>query len=162
MQNNVPVYNKWAAVAEDLRDRILSGEFPEGSLLPTGFELMEEYKIKDSTLNRARAYLREKGLIQTGNGFQDNPAMRCVVIYNKERDMSSRTLVITDNAVDNEDSNEHTWAGYLIEGEMKWVQNWDTLDEIGPFPGHVPLIICTANDFNERTPAPDVVVPVRP
>lgn len=76
--------------------------------------------------------------------------------------MSKQIQIYTNDVMTCEDSNEFVWAGYLIDGEMKWVQNWDVLGE-EPFPGHKPLIVCTASEFDgETTPAPDITVPVRP
>ncbi|MEU3157744.1 winged helix-turn-helix domain-containing protein [Streptomyces griseoincarnatus] len=161
--NKSSTRNKWAAVAEDLRDRIISGEFPEGSLLPTGVDLMQEYEISDSTVNRVRAFLHKEGLIYTTSSPVHLAGNRCTVIYNKERDMGKQIQVITGDAMTREDSNEFVWAGYLIDGELRWVQNWDCLSEEIHFPGHTPLIVCTAAEFDHGTlPAPEIVVPVRP
>ncbi|MDW8804272.1 GntR family transcriptional regulator [Streptomyces scabiei] len=149
---------KWEWVAEDLRDRILSGEFPEGSFLPTGPELKREYDVGGPTIGLARNLLREEGLISTGydNGSRVG-SRRCTVIYNKERDMDKMATIITGDAEHWEDSNEYMWAGFLIDGEMKWVQNYDT--DSNPFPGHKPLIICMASEFEEK-PVPEIISPV--
>jgi GntR family transcriptional regulator len=48
-------------VAEDLRRRIRSGEFPPGSKLPTGAELREEYKYSSIVINRAIWILNRDG-----------------------------------------------------------------------------------------------------
>ncbi|MDX2833492.1 GntR family transcriptional regulator [Streptomyces scabiei] len=156
---------KWERVAEDLRNRILSGEFPEGSLLPTGLELEREYDVGGPTIGRARNLLREEGLISTSydNGSRTT-SRRCTVIYNKEQNMDEKmATVVTMDAVHWEDSNEFVWAGYLIDGEIKWVQNWDCLSEVEHFPGHKPLIVCMASEFDgDEKPAPEIVVPVRP
>lgn len=161
MRINQSAHNKWAGVAEDLRDRILSGEFPEGTPLPIWRDLMKEYGISQITLSKARKFLREEGLIHTTVGGPRAGGKRCMVIYNKEKAMSDKSVqIFTNDAETCEDSNEFVWAGYLIEGVMHWVQNWDVLAEERPYPGHVPLIVCTASEF-EVKPAPDIVVPVR-
>ncbi|MFZ4273262.1 winged helix-turn-helix domain-containing protein [Streptomyces arboris] len=154
--------NKWAGVAEDLRDRIISGEFPEGSLLPSATILMDEYGIGRASVNKARAFLRREGLIRTGRpGPHRVPSVRCTVIYSKEQAMSDKSVqVFTNDAEHWEDSNEYVWAGFLIEGVMHWVQNYDVCAEESPYPGHTPLIVCMASELAEK-PAPDVVVPVR-
>ncbi|MFJ9551402.1 hypothetical protein [Streptomyces erythrochromogenes] len=41
--------------------------------------------------------------------------------------------------------NEFIWAGYLIDGEMRWIRGYDFEEDY--FPGHKPLIICTQAEF---------------
>ncbi|MEV5810994.1 GntR family transcriptional regulator [Streptomyces mutabilis] len=153
---------KWEWVAEDIRARILSGEFPEGSRLPTGPALMREYEVGGPTIHKARVFLREKGLIRTDydNGSHIS-SRRCTVIYNKEQTVSKQIQIFTNDTMTCEDSNEFVWAGYLIDGVMHWVENWDVLaEEDEYFPGHIPLIVCTASEFDEK-PTPEIIAPVR-
>lgn len=154
---------KWERVAEDLRHRIVSGEFPEGSLLPTGRVLMREYEVGGPTLHRARAFLLKEGLIRSDydNGSYTT-SRRCTVIYNEKQAVSKQIQIMTGDAEHWEDSNQFVWAGYLIDGEMKWVQNWDRLSEEEHFPGHKPFIVCMAAEFDGDKPVPEIVVPVRP
>ncbi|MFW3463894.1 GntR family transcriptional regulator [Streptomyces microflavus] len=153
---------KWEWVAEDLRNRIISGEFPEGSLLPTGDDLKREYDVGGPTVGRARTFLRKEGLIVTDydNGSHTT-SRRCTVVYNKDKAMNKKIQIITGDAEHWEDSNEFMWAGFLIDGQMKWVQNWDSDKDY--FPGHKPLIVCMAAEFDGETPpAPEIVSPVIP
>nr|WP_239110217.1 GntR family transcriptional regulator [Streptomyces coelicoflavus] len=83
--------NKWIGVAEDIRERIISGEFPDGTPLPIGPELCREYEIGRSTLEKVRVFLREEGLIRTGQSVRPEPCVtshctpdRCIVTYKKE------------------------------------------------------------------------------
>lgn len=58
----VPPYRQ---VAEILADKIMSGQYPQGSRIPTESELVETFEIARSTARRAVAVLREQGLIET-------------------------------------------------------------------------------------------------
>lgn len=76
--------------------------------------------------------------------------------------MDKIATIVTNDAMTREDSNEFVWAGFLVGGEMRWVENWDCLSEVEHFPGHKPLIVCTSAEFDEVTPEPEITVPVRP
>lgn len=56
-----------------------------------------------------------------------------------------------------EDTNVGIWAGFLINGEMRWVENYDVTGK-PPYPNYKPLIICHASEFTE-TPAHDAIFP---
>jgi hypothetical protein len=72
-----------------------------------------------------------------------------------------RIEIVTEMAMSMEDTNEGLWAGFLIGGEMRWVENYDVLGK-KPFPDHQPLIICHASEFSDAPPAHDAIFPVRP
>ncbi|KOV66568.1 hypothetical protein ADL00_17265 [Streptomyces sp. AS58] len=70
--------------------------------------------------------------------------------------------IVTDTAVElAQDLDGKIWAGFLIDGEMKWVENYHEMEEFGadapPFPGHKPLIQCHASEF-EELPEADAVM----
>jgi len=48
---------------DDLLGRIKDGTYPPGSQLPSGRELAAEYNISHSTIQRAVATLRERGVL---------------------------------------------------------------------------------------------------
>lgn len=58
----VPPYRQ---IAEILRRRIGSGEYPPDTRIPTESELVEEFEVARTTARRAVAVLREDGLIYT-------------------------------------------------------------------------------------------------
>jgi len=58
----------YEAVAEKLRARITSGEFPTGSQLPAGRELAEEYGVAPNTMLSAIRVLRLEGLVVSQQG----------------------------------------------------------------------------------------------
>lgn len=58
----VPPYKQ---IAEIIRRRIVSGEYPRGSRLPTESEMVETWEVARTTARRAIALLREEGLIET-------------------------------------------------------------------------------------------------
>jgi GntR family transcriptional regulator len=59
----------WRQVADDLRRRIESGEFPPGSMLPSLTSLAEHYQIGRTTARKAVGALREAGLVETVRGW---------------------------------------------------------------------------------------------
>jgi DNA-binding GntR family transcriptional regulator len=58
----VPPYRQ---IAEIIRERIKSGEYPKGSRIPTESEMVETWEVARTTARRAIALLREEGLVQT-------------------------------------------------------------------------------------------------
>jgi DNA-binding GntR family transcriptional regulator len=54
---------RYAVVAKDLLDGIVSGRFPVGSLLPTEFELCELYEVSRHTVRAAITQLQTQGLV---------------------------------------------------------------------------------------------------
>ncbi|MDA2810347.1 GntR family transcriptional regulator [Nocardiopsis sp. RSe5-2] len=55
-------------IADDLRKRIASGEYPVGGPLPSGKVLAEEYKAARNTVASAIRVLREEGLVASEQG----------------------------------------------------------------------------------------------
>lgn len=55
-------------IAEHLRNKILSGEIPAGSLLPSEAELCEEFDTSRGPVRQALASLRTEGVISSGRG----------------------------------------------------------------------------------------------
>jgi GntR family transcriptional regulator len=60
-----PAYNQ---VAEQLRQRIYSGEFPPGAMLPSEAGLIKQYKVSRVTARGAIKELQTEGLIVTRQG----------------------------------------------------------------------------------------------
>jgi DNA-binding GntR family transcriptional regulator len=58
----VPPYRQ---IAEILRSRIESGEYPKGTRIPTESEIVDAWEVARTTARRAIALLREQGLIET-------------------------------------------------------------------------------------------------
>jgi GntR family transcriptional regulator len=58
----VPPYKQ---IAEIIRERIVSGEYPKGARLPTESEMVETWEVARTTARRAIALLREEGLVDT-------------------------------------------------------------------------------------------------
>ena len=52
-------------LADTLRERITSGEFPPGSKLPSRAELTAEYGYSDIVIGRAMWILKQEGLTET-------------------------------------------------------------------------------------------------
>jgi len=58
----VPPYKQ---IAEIIRQRIASGEYPRGARLPTESEMVDTWEVARTTARRAIALLREEGLVDT-------------------------------------------------------------------------------------------------
>jgi len=64
----VPGKSKYQRIADDLRARISSGEYPPGSQLPTKAELRARYQVAVNTVERAIDELRKAGIVETLQG----------------------------------------------------------------------------------------------
>ena len=76
----VPPYRQIAAI---LKRRILSGQYPPNSRIPTESELVDAYEVARTTARRAVGVLRDEGLVYTvpqrgtyvaGSGESTQPA----------------------------------------------------------------------------------------
>lgn len=59
---------KYQQIADDLRARMVAGEFPPDSRLPSKSEMMRDYSTALTTVNNAIAVLRQEGLAETIQG----------------------------------------------------------------------------------------------
>ncbi|SEN11680.1 GntR family transcriptional regulator [Lihuaxuella thermophila] len=55
--------NRWEEIYEELRDQIITGHFPSGSVFPTNLELMTKYKVHSTTIQSAVNALIRDGLV---------------------------------------------------------------------------------------------------
>lgn len=79
----IPLYHQ---IKRDLRERIQSGDFPEGSLLPTEAELQRHYGVSRTTVRQALSELVAEGLITRHAG-------KGTVVGRKIADVRPRRLV---------------------------------------------------------------------
>jgi DNA-binding GntR family transcriptional regulator len=56
-------------IANELRQRITSGDLPAGARLPSITSLMQEYGVARNTARRALAILEDEGLIEIVHGW---------------------------------------------------------------------------------------------
>jgi DNA-binding GntR family transcriptional regulator len=66
----------YRGIADDLTERIRSGEYPPGSRLPSTAQLAELYSVNRSTVVRAAGLLHDRGLVRGIQGvglFVANP-----------------------------------------------------------------------------------------
>ncbi|MFI2666590.1 winged helix-turn-helix domain-containing protein [Micromonospora carbonacea] len=61
----VPPRYRYEQIADDLAERIATGEFPPGSKLPSRRELIEHYGVTEPVIDRAMQVLRIKGMTET-------------------------------------------------------------------------------------------------
>ncbi|MEU7778277.1 GntR family transcriptional regulator [Micromonospora parva] len=59
---------RYRVIADQLRERIESGNIPPGALLPTESALTSEFRASRGTVRQAIALLREAGLVTTEHG----------------------------------------------------------------------------------------------
>lgn len=59
---------RYRQIADDLRARMESGEYPPDSRLPSKAAMMEHYAVALATINRAIDELRKDGLAETVHG----------------------------------------------------------------------------------------------
>ena len=60
---------RYRAIGDDLRRRLLAGEFTAGRLLPSESELSESYAASRVTIRKALELLRDDGLVDARQGF---------------------------------------------------------------------------------------------
>lgn len=60
---------RYRDIAEVLRDRVRSGDYAAGRLLPSESELSEEFEASRVTIRRALEVLRDEGLVAARQGF---------------------------------------------------------------------------------------------
>src|ERR1700747_630467 len=64
----LPVPKASEGLADDLRERILLGEFPEGTALPTERDLVAQTQMSRATVREALRILEGQGLISIKTG----------------------------------------------------------------------------------------------
>ena len=60
---------RYQQIAEELRSRVLAGEFAAGRMLPSESELSSEFSASRVTVRRALEVLRDEGLVDARQGF---------------------------------------------------------------------------------------------
>ncbi|MDR1061178.1 MAG: GntR family transcriptional regulator [Clostridiales bacterium] len=86
---------KYIEVFSKLRQALISGEYPEGSFLPTENELVRMYGVSKSTVRHAIKILRENSLIEVkqGSGAKVLPTVQKPILSAKYRDSRLRSAV---------------------------------------------------------------------
>lgn len=65
----MPSYSSiYERIADEMTERIKSGEFPPGSKLPSRAELCAEYEVSDFVADRVFLTLRMRGMTETVPG----------------------------------------------------------------------------------------------
>lgn len=59
---------KYEEIAESLRVRMASGEFPPGAMLPSGRDLAEQWQVSRATVVKAMDVLRNDGVVEARQG----------------------------------------------------------------------------------------------
>ena len=58
----------YRGIADDLQDRIHTGQYPPGSKLPTYREIAELYEVSQATAYRAVSLLADRGAVEGESG----------------------------------------------------------------------------------------------
>jgi DNA-binding GntR family transcriptional regulator len=69
MVNRDSVTPPWQQIADVLRERIKSGEYPPGRKLPSIIALSGEFGVATVTARKALAALQREGLVETRSGW---------------------------------------------------------------------------------------------
>lgn len=64
----MPLPMSYTGIANDLEDRIRRGEYPPGSKLPTLQELGTLYGVGYTTIHKAIALLKDRGIVVSSQG----------------------------------------------------------------------------------------------
>ena len=98
---SIPVYKQ---IISQVEQKIISGEYSPGFLLPSMNELAAELDISKETIKKAYAILRDKGVIEPhqGKGFyvkglEENRPMRILLLFDK---LSSYKQVLFQSFID--------------------------------------------------------------
>lgn len=65
----LPDVPKYRDIADDIRNRISTGDFPVGGRLPNLRELRREYDAAEHTVRNALKILKEEGLLRISQGL---------------------------------------------------------------------------------------------
>jgi GntR family transcriptional regulator len=60
---------RYKIIADELRRRVLSNEFPPGTVLPSEADLSDDFRASRVTVRRALEVLRDEGLLESRKGF---------------------------------------------------------------------------------------------
>ncbi|MGH3226319.1 MAG: GntR family transcriptional regulator [Streptosporangiaceae bacterium] len=92
---------RYQEIADSLRSRIQSGEFPEGARLPGISALMKEYQVPGlNTIRAAQQLLVDEGMLETRQGVgafvtADRPVRDLDVVEELTRVRNTLTTVLT-------------------------------------------------------------------
>jgi GntR family transcriptional regulator len=65
----MPAKPKWAQIADDIREKIASGEAAPGDKLPSISELRKQYGVSAAVVNHAMIVLKTEGLVEGVHGL---------------------------------------------------------------------------------------------
>lgn len=86
----MPAYRR---IAEDLRQRITSGDLPPGSLLPTQQELSDGYKVARMTARQAIGALEHEGLVTSQQGKGATVRSRQFMVYRPQSESKPQPVL---------------------------------------------------------------------
>ncbi|MFE2962025.1 GntR family transcriptional regulator [Nocardia tengchongensis] len=69
MTKQRPGRPRWQLLADDLRQRIKSGDYSPGDQLPAKTSLAEQWEVSVNTVERALTELRDEELVETFHGL---------------------------------------------------------------------------------------------
>lgn len=115
---------KYEEIADDLRRRIESGEYPQGGKLPKYAELIERYSTSRVTIGEALGILMAEGLIQ--------PVRRLGIVV---RERSGRRRVTRGNQISHDPATGYRFPG-AADGE-KWVWHGKPHASWEPLPARI-------------------------
>lgn len=94
----------WDVIADDIRSKIGSGEYPIGEAIPSTPQLSEQYRVSKSPVRQAVDYLRAEGLLQGHPGKAVYVAATPAGVASERRDIGALSEQIKKLRADFEDA----------------------------------------------------------
>ena len=60
--------SKYQTIADELKSKILSGEYPENTTIPPELQLQKDYQVSRHTIRQAIALLANEGFLRKEKG----------------------------------------------------------------------------------------------
>jgi GntR family transcriptional regulator len=109
-------------IADDLREKIRSGELGAGTRLPAHRVMAEEYDVSEIIIRRAVDLLRTEGLVESKRGsgtyVRPRPAVRRITMDRYQADKGSQAVPQTSFTRDQ----GITWSQYRLDKAFAWIE----------------------------------------
>lgn len=114
-----PHVNLWLAVKRDIEAKIIAGEYPVGSKIPTIVELGEQYNIGKTTVQKVINALDEEGIIikKMGVGCFVKPYVRKNLLDRHKKEFVQLVTEVVETA--NLLGLEKAYVASLVEQEWE-------------------------------------------
>jgi GntR family transcriptional regulator len=126
-----PAYER---IANELRQKINSGDLAPGSRLPSQSVMAEQYGVSDIIIRRAIDLTRTQGLVESKRGsgttVRSRPAVRRITMDRYLADTGSQAVPQTSFTRDQ----GITWSQYRLDKRFEWIQADERLADLFNVP----------------------------